>query len=362
MSTQNPNTAPPNVNSNSSKKRFPLKDTFIILVIVLLMVFILYSRVHGVPSDQLSGAITSIAGDFVIYLLGILGVFEFGYDNGITFFVPDKFIQHKEESLRRQTKEFLYDFLDRETKFLKAHEKERLADTLSMMGLSAEGYHEVTSKALEASLAPIHDIETTKSKIMDMVFYSDVVCDLSKNASHVNQKNLRYYFRFHDLMHDQTKCLNIVEAMANFIFQTCEQNRIDLTSIDVLMVPHSSNYLLGLEVSRRINKRFIKMIPKEKQIGNYSYEGEIPEENGKTTIDVLMIHDVLLTGAQIYQSANSLIETLPNCKIHGLFSVIYRSVGNGKTVLEHTHNIPCYNLIELTEEQVADELKKRGKA
>lgn len=349
-------------NQQTDKKRHSMKDYVITALILACLGVIAYSRFGNLPVDQWTGEMIGFVGDIAIYFLGIVGTFEFCYDNGALPFIPDWFIAHKEESARKQTKEYLQEFFDKESEFLEAHEEDRLADVLSMMGLSAQGYQSAKAKVLEARLAPIHNVETARQKMLDLIFYSDVVYDLRSDASYVKMGGLSYYFKFHDLMHDRNQSDAVAQAMATFISLTCEQEGINLADIDVIMVPHSSNFLLGLKVSKLLSKRFIKMIPEKHRIGKFSYEGVIPTKHSKKTVDVLILHDVLLSGQQIFESADALIESVPNCTIHGLFSAVYRNVRDGKGVLEHGHNIRCYSLLDLTEEEIERELKKRGKA
>ena len=343
------------------KNKLYTKDCIIGILLVALLSFIFFSRFSGLQPDEWKGEIIGFVGDMAIYLLGVIGLFEFSYDNGFTPAVPNWFIEHKEKSAHKQTKQSLQEFFDMESEFLEQHEKERMEDALAIMGLSAQGHKKVRAKLLEARLGAMYDIDTARKRIMDLMFFSDVICDLHKSPDYVNTEHLRYYFKFHDLMHNKQQCDSIVDAMAAFISLTCERNGIDLSEIDVIMVPNSGNYLLGLGVSKRLHKHFIKMIPPERQIGKYSYEGVIPSDIMRRGVNVLIVHDVLLTGGQICESVRDLQESIPNCTIHGLFSAVYRNVDHGREKLK-AYNIKSYNLIEMTEEEVEQELKLRGKA
>jgi len=210
----------------------------------------------------------------------------------------------------------------------------------------------------------VKDVETARAQLLDILFYSDVVYDLYKDPQCVSTSTWQYYIKFSDLNHNKQQNDAIARNMTTFIVQTCRQEGIHLEDIDVIMVPHSSNFLLGLTVSKLLNKRFIKMFPKRpdnQYPGGIVYEGEIPDRFGKKTLDVLIVHDVLLTGRQIYESVEMLKIAHPDCKIHGLFSAVYRNVDNGKAKLEGAHNIKCYNLVELTEEDIEQGLRERGK-
>ena len=343
------------------QRKISVKDIILYALSLGILGFIGVSQLYGIPWSQWGDQFIGIIGDLVIYMLGLVGIFEFGYDNGLTMVVPDNFISYKEKRLEKQTKEYLHAFFDEESNYLRYHEDDRLADTLSIMGLSAEGYREVQAKVLEARLAPMHDIESARQKLLDLVFYSDSVIDMHRSADQMNSGSLRYYMKVHDLMHNSRQSDQIAKILATFIRLTCEEQGISLADVDVIMVPHSGNFLLGLEVSKLLGKRFIKMLPPEKKVGNYSFEGVLPHKARSNDIRVIMVHDVLLSGKQILESACELCDTVPNCRIVGLFSLIYRNIYGAKESLDRDYALKCYNVAELTEEDIRQELEKREK-
>lgn len=341
-------------NPKRKRKGSGIKDIIIYTLLLSVLCIIVYSRLYDLPIREWGTEIMGIIGDLVIYLLGIVGFFEFGYDNGLTIIVPNNFIAHKEKKLREQTKEYLHQFFDEESDYMHLHEQDRMSEMLTLMGLSTEGFQRVQAKALEARLSPMYDIESAREKLLDVVFFSNTIIDIKKTPYYVGSRDLRYYMKFHDLMHNSVQSDLIAQIMATFVALTCEKEGIKLSDIDVVMVPHSSNYLLGLKVSKILGKKFIKMIPPDKVIKPYYYEGNIPDEKKNSQIRAIVLHDVLLTGGQIVESVNALREAVPNCQIIGLFSAIYRNVWSGKDKLEKQHALKCYNLAELTEEEIQE--------
>lgn len=336
------------------RKGFSIKDAIIYTFLLSILCIIIYARLYDLPIKEWGSEIIGIIGDLVIYLLGVMGVFEFCYDNGLVVIVPNNFIAHKEKKLREQTKEYLHQFFDEESDYMRLHEQDRMSEMLTLMGLSTEGFQKVQAKALEARLSPMYDIESARKKLLDVVFFSDTIIDLRETPYYVGSRDLRYYMKFHDLMHNSVQSDLIAQIMATFVALTCESEGINLSDIDVVMVPHSSNYLLGLKVSKILGKTFIKMIPPDKVIKPYYYEGNIPNEKKDTQIKAIVLHDVLLTGGQIVESVNALREAVPNCQVVGLFTAIYRNVWSGKDKLEKQHALKCYNLAELTEEEIQE--------
>ena len=339
-----------------------VKDVVIYALLLSVLCLIVYSRLYELPIREWGTEIMGIIGDLVIYLLGIVGFFEFGYDNGLTIIVPNNFIAHKEQKLREQTKEYLHQFFDEESEYMHLHEQDRMSEMLSLMGLSMEEFQKVQAKALEARLSPMYDIESAREKLLDIVFFTDTVIDLKKTPHYLGTQSLRYYMKFHDLMHNSVQSDLIAQIMATFVALTCEKEGIKMSEIDVVMVPHSSNYLLGLKVSKLLSKKFIKMIPPSKVIKPYYFEGNIPEEKKNGRIRAVVIHDVLLSGGQIVESIETLKEAVPDCQIVGLFSAIYRNVWDGRGKLEREWNIKCYNLAEMTEEEIQQKIESMVRA
>ena len=128
-------------------------------------------------------------------------------------------------------------------------------------------------------------------------------------------------------------------------------------NLDIVMTPTHGNFLLGFDVNALLGKHYIKMIPKNKVFGNNYYEGVIPERNDTDGINIILVHDILVSGGQIIESIDEIRTVFGNCNIC-VFSLVYRNCGDALTMLQRKYdNIKFYNLLEYSEDDID---KKRG--
>lgn len=345
------------------KKNGYFKNLLIYLfLVIILIVFIILPEFYGKPVAEWSDNMIQIVGDFCIYLLGIIGLFEFCYDNGLTFLVPNNFTNYKERRLEKQTKDYIYTFLDKETDFLHEHEQLRIGELMSIIGLSTHDHNLVKSEVIRARLSPMYNIETAQKKLEDILFHSDVIRDLHMDSEVSQHPDFRFYFRFSDLMHDPALRSLISKIMATYIYHTLGNKAngapFNVSDLDIVMTPTHGNFLLGFDVNSILGKHYIKMIPKSKVFGDNYYEGIIPEKNSIDGINVILVHDVLVSGGQIIESIDEIKTVFGNCNIC-VFSLVYRNFADSLTMLQRKYDkIKFYNLIEYSEDDIA-EMRRR---
>ena len=350
-------------NTAKRKKAGLIKDVLIYLFLVaILVMFIVLPGFYGKPMEEWSDNMMQIVGDFCIYLLGIIGLFEFCYDNGLIFLVPNSFANYKEKRLEKQTKDYIYTFLDKETDFLHEHEHLRAGELMSIIGLSTHDHSLVKSEVIRARLRPMYDIDTARQKLEDILFHSDVIRDLHQDSEVSQNPDFRFYIRFPDLMHDPALRILISKIMATFVYHILG-NRANgapfgVSDLDIVMTPTHGNFLLGFDVNAILGKHYIKMIPKTKVFGDNYYEGIIPEKSSSDGINVILVHDVLVSGGQIIESIDEIRTVFGNCNIC-VFSLVYRNFGDSLTMLQRKYdNVKFYNLIEYSEDDI-DEKRKQ---
>ena len=349
--------------SHKRKKRTHFKDIVIYFFLCLiLIIFIINPEFYGKPMAEWSDNMMHIVGDLSIYLLGIIGLFEFCYDNGLLFLVPHNFAVYKEKHLEKQTKDYIYTFLDKETEFLHEHERLRAGELMSIIGLSTHDHSLIQSRVIEARLSPMYDISTAKSKLEDILFHSDVIRDLHTDSEVSQNPDFRFYFRFSDLMHDPALRILISKITATYIYHTLGDKTQNapyaVSNLDIVMTPTHGNFLLGFDVNAHLGKHYIKLIPKIKVRGNNYYEGIIPEKNSNDGINVLLVHDILVSGDQIGESIDQIRTVFGKCNIC-VFSLIYRNFSDALTKLQRTYDdVKFYNMIEYSEDDIAEKKKQ----
>jgi len=330
-----------------------LKNTILYSVIgfiLFVVAFVIFRFDYMNDNFNITATILSIIGNLVIILFFLIGFFEFAYKNNLTFLVPDPFIENKKRRLSDQARLFIEEYLKKEIGYLKKHGNERVEHILSVMGLNSNGFTEIKHELIKTKLQHIKSIDTAQEKLKQILFTSGKVFDLHQEG--ISFEGERYYFKFADLMHERNHCEIIVEIMTLFIQHTLCRQRLD--NVDVCMVPHSSNYLLGFETSKKLFKKFIKMIPVDKIIADFTYEGKIDKKNN---LNVIIIHDILFTSKQVSESIDLLKRTIPSCVIVGVFCLVYRNIHDGKKKLTDI-DIDVHHLLEFSEEEITRELER----
>lgn len=326
-----------------------IRDVFVYALVIAGIGAFCYFYLQKIDVSNFKDTFFSFLGDIVIFLLGLIGIFEFCYDNNLLMFVPSTFINHKEKSQREQIERTLDKYLSEESIAYKEYQFEKIDYILSHLGLSQQGYTDLKMKLLQARLMPeSNDIVTLRNKLTDIIYHGNVIIDLMDTPSY--RADLRYYLKFSDLMHDKLMEEQLCSIMANFIYMTAGNSITDVTAI---VIPHSSNYLLGLGVARKMGKQFVRVIPPEKVVGNICWEGNLSTSSKEQHI--IIVHDVLLTSKQVYES----ISVLPsNCIVDGIYCFVYREGHGGKEKLHDLGFDNVYALLELTEDDITESLKQ----
>lgn len=78
----------------------------------------------GLSSVGVNEILTFI-GALAFILIGIVGVYEYAYSNGISFLVPPMFVNHKENTYLREADRMMEIYYKKDIKFIREYEKER---------------------------------------------------------------------------------------------------------------------------------------------------------------------------------------------------------------------------------------------
>ena len=146
--------------------------------------------------------------------------------------------------------------------------------------------------------------------------------------------------------------------MATFVCQTLEnpgnEAPFSAPDLDIVMTPTHGNFLLGFDVNALLGKHFIKMIPKNKVFGDNYYEGVIPGDLTERGINVILVHDILVSGGQIIESIDEIRSLFGDCKIC-VFSLIYRNFDGALAKLQRRYSdVKFYNMLEYSEQDIYD--------
>lgn len=145
-----------------------------------------------------------------------------------------------------------------------------------------------------------------------MVIHQDHV-----DSSKLTHGQVKYFVNFIDTMFLPGYCSEISSVLAFLI-----KENATIESFDKIIIPHDSNFMLGIEVGKRLGRPVVKMRYEKGRVEQEQcWDGEL-----KRTDRVIIVHDVLVTADQIIHA----IDKIPNtCHVVGLFCLLERKEWGG---------------------------------
>lgn len=155
-------------------------------------------------------------------------------------------------------------------------------------------------------------IEYIKCDEKPMVIHQDQV-----DSSKLTHGQVKYFVNFIDSMFLPGYCSEISSILAFLI-----KENVEIAAFDKIVIPHDSNFMLGVEVGKRLGRPVVKMRYEKGRVEQAQcWDGEL-----KRTDRVIIVHDVLVTADQIVHA----IEKIPNtCHVVGLFCLLERKEWSG---------------------------------
>lgn len=304
-----------------------------------------------------------ILANLTTYVIAVGGLFGLMAANHFDSILPDSFKAGMRKTLKKIAQEIVFEVIDSQSHNISEHDFQKLRREVHEL-LGDAGCPEVhRMDVISAQNSGLAGIEDAKCKLETLLFKSGIISDLREDPEAHTTPGLNYFIRLFDLMYDEDNAKTIISSMITFISHTLDSegkfSQKNLNSIDVVVTPNNGNYLLGYQVSKELRKwttPHIKMIAREKIVGNNYYEGTIPKSVLERGPRMIIVHDVLATGKQIVESIEEIRKCIPNSKIIGVFSLVYRVDGEAKKQIVEDLKVKMYNLIEYTEAQIENHL------
>jgi len=260
--------------------------------------------------------IYTLIGATAFVLFGIVGIYDFAYTNGLQIFVLPAFIKHKEKSYLKQAEKMMELYYQRDRKFIEEYENERTDLILQAMGLDEKQFHRISYEIIKARTQTDKSIYDLKCKAEKPLFQKDYIVDQSslESSKRIYDK-VDYFINFYTAMYDEEICKSIGSIMSRYIVLSLGEKS---NTINYIVVPKGSNFLLGLEVGKILHKPVISILNEERIFKDTFWDGVYDIKTEKNNI--VVVHDVLVTGKRIYES----IEKLPydSYEIFGIFCLM----------------------------------------
>ncbi len=333
------------MNKKKPSKGSIWKDIIIYSVIVSLLVYICILTFKDVEDgSEVLDRITQYVGVVVTILLGVLGIIEFAYDNGLSVLVPCSYENYKERKLMEQTKHYLHEFFRNEAEYFSQHSNSRIAFLLNQLGLSRNQFEQLKMDVLEIKLLPLHNLDDAKQKMMNIIRNGDVILiQDGKSTDDLVYKEVTYFLNFTDVLFEEDYYPQIIDCMTFLIKEGCKANNMNFNRI---LVTNRGNFLLGLGISQKMNVPMVKVTEKPMILNSKSWIGNFSENESDASI---IVHDVLVSGAQLEESMKIVGS---KTKITGIFCLVNRLDYEGREKLATEYGIPIFSLLDLKDEDI----------
>ena len=288
--------------------------------------------------------IFSFIGAVAFVLFGIAGIYDFCYHNGMSFLTPPSFLRIKESNYEKQAKEMMKLYYEKDIDFIHAYEEERVNHILQALGIEEKQFKHIRYELIKARAGKADTEEELRKRAQGMLYLDEFIVDQTKyEYCERTYKDVNYFLNLYTALYDTRLCADVGYIMANYIVLDLKD---DIDDIDYIIIPEESNLLLGLEVGKILHKPIIAIRHNERIQKNEFWDGNYDRTKVN---EVIIVHDVLVTGRHIYES----MEKLPKKSyivrgLYCLFEYKHENYHPRKALNDHNiQNIKC--LVETDE-------------
>lgn len=228
---------------------------------------------------------------------------------------------HKQEQERMEAlQQCMHEYFNNEAKFLHDYSEEKIGYILTQLNISTNQLDKIRINLIQMRCIPLRSMNDAKQKIIEyikcnekpMVIYQDHV-----DSSKLTHGQVKYFVNFIDSMFLPGYCSEISSVLAFLI-----NEKTEIESFDKIIIPYDSNFMLGIEVGKRLGRPVVKMRYEKGRVEQEQrWDGELNHRD-----KVIIVHDVLVTAEQI----THVIEKIPNtCQVVGLFCLLERKEWGG---------------------------------
>lgn len=259
--------------------------------------------------------IFTIVGSITVLLFGIVGIFEFGYSNGISFLAPPTYRRCKESVNMKQAERMMKIYYKEDMDFIQQYEKERIRYILQLMGITAGQFHLINYEIIKARSNDENCDENLSEELKSYILHKEFIEVLPReNGKKRVYEKVDYYINLYMAFYDAEICKNVAGIMCKFIIGNLKE---ETEWIDYIIVPQQGNFLLGLEVAKQLHKPVIAIQSTGRIWQEEYWDGKYKSDRKNK---IIVVHDVLVTGQNIIDSIKKLPEN--TYKLMGVYSLV----------------------------------------
>lgn len=311
-----------------AKYKITLKDVIIVILFCLIIIVNITEEYTNV---------STLIEKTILIMLSFVGLIEIANYCNWHILVPDFFAYSKKKERQTEIQMYMTEYFRNDIKFIHDYSEERIQFILSQMGITTSQLEKIRLSIIKMRCMPLKTLSDAAKKINYYVKndYPLVITQKDIDAAKLCYHDVNYYINFTDAMFLPEYAQEIGSLLSFLI-----KEKVDLNKVDRLVVPYDSNFLLGVEVSKRLGKPMVKMRAKQgKIITAQPWEGQLNPKDR-----VIIVHDVLVKADQIIHTLNQLPQT---CEVLGVYCLITRKEWDGLLKLQrkriNVEQIACLN-------------------
>lgn len=321
----------------NSKYKMTCKDIFHVVVFGGLVIL---NMIQHIKQNEFVSA-GMIIEQTILIILSYVGLVDISSHIGWSIFVPDFFVVSQDQKRKEEVHSCLNEYFKNDINYIQDYDQERMNYLISQLGISVSQLDKICLDLIRMRCMPLKSLNDAKKKINFLVTgdYPIVINQEKIDSSKVCYNKVKYYINITDIMFSQDYAREISSILAFLITE-----KLDLKTIDKIIIPHDSNFLLGVEVGKCLGKSVVKMRAKKGKIeAEKCWEGNLSPSD-----KVIIVHDVLVTADQIIETLNRLPST---CSVSELYCLIVRKEWGGIETLEQK-NITVHRIIDLDDNDI----------
>lgn len=315
----------------SETDRCPFLNVLHAIILVILLVY----TIHGIYIDAkvestgnffqdiLNGLLSTGATEIFTFIgcvafiaFGLMGIYEFAYSYGIRPLYPPIYGVLRERRDTKAAEIMMKTYYENDKEFLQNFEKERFDSILKALKIDVRQYKILSYELIRARSMPDETIEQLQEKAKIIALNEEFVINLSNFQDSRVYSDVNYFVNLYNAAYIDDIRNSLGKIMAQYINLKMKPN---IQEIDYIVIPHNSNLLLGLTVGKLLGKPIIYIQDKPRIIKEQYWDGDYKLILGHTN-QIIILHDVLVTGNRIADAVNKL--TPDTFDIRGFFCVV----------------------------------------
>lgn len=320
-----------------TKYKMTLKDYILLIIFIVLVMVNIGTYIYQNGFENMGGIIEQT----IFIMLSFVTLVDIASYANWNILVPDFFEFAKEKKHTKDVQVYIQKYFKEDVNFLQDYSQERISFILSQLGISKDQLDKIRLELIKMRCIPLKNMNDAQRKVKSLVIsdYPIIIDQDRIDSSKICYKKVKYYINTMDIMFIPDYASELSSILAFLIAE-----KANLSTIDKMVIPHDSNFLLGVEVGKKLGKSVVKIRYKEGKIETEKcWDGNL-----NPTDRVIIIHDVLVSGDQITDAIHKLPDS---CTIAGIFCLITRKEWDGKKKLMQK-GIPCYEVLEIDDEDI----------